>query len=490
MELKSEKELQLGREGRKKPSAMVEVEENEELASPLLADVPSSSSRKSHKSFKRTGTVWTAIAHIITGVIGSGVLSLAWSVAQLGWIAGPLGILVFGGISIISSFLLCDCYKYPDPEVGHIRNRSYSQAVRSYLGKKSMYVCEIFVQESYYGYGIAYTITSAISMRAIQRSNCFHNKGHNAPCEFGDNLYILLFGVIQILFSQIPNFHEMEWLSIVAAIMSFAYTFIGAALGLAKVIGDGKVRGDISGVSTANIAGKVWLTSQAVGDIAFAYTYNIILLEIEDTLKGPPPENRTMKKASTAAILLTTFFFLFCGCFGYAAFGNQAPGNILTGFGFYEPYWLVDFANVCIVLHLIGGYQVYSQPLFAAAERWIAKKLPDSELINKNFTLKLPLLPGLQLNVLRLCFRTAYVASTTALAMLFPYFNQVLGVLGALNFWPLAIYFPVEMYLVQNNIRAWTGLWVILQTFRVLCLVCTIFAFIGSLEGIINSKLT
>ncbi|MCL7046262.1 hypothetical protein MKW94_005586, partial [Papaver nudicaule] len=36
---------------------------------------------------KRTGTLLTASAHIITAVIGSGVLSLAWAIAQLGWIA-------------------------------------------------------------------------------------------------------------------------------------------------------------------------------------------------------------------------------------------------------------------------------------------------------------------------------------------------------------------------------------------------------------------
>ncbi|TKY53479.1 Amino acid permease 8 [Spatholobus suberectus] len=65
-----------------------------------------------------------------------------------------------------------------------------------------------------------------------------------------------------------------------------------------------------------------------------------------------------MKKASMIAILITTFFYLCCGCFRYAAFGNQTPGNLLTGFGFYEPYWLVDFANACIVLHLVGGYQI------------------------------------------------------------------------------------------------------------------------------------
>lgn len=48
---------------------------------------------------------------------------------------------------------------------------------------------------------------------------------------------MLLFGGIQLACSQIPNFHHMEWLSVVAAIMSFSYSSIGFALGLAKVIG-------------------------------------------------------------------------------------------------------------------------------------------------------------------------------------------------------------------------------------------------------------
>ena len=82
-------------------------------------------------------------------------------------------------------------------------------------------------------------------------------------------------------------------------------------------------------------------------------------MNLKDTLKSPPPENETMKKASATALVVTTFFYLCCGGFGYAAFGEDTPGNLLTGFGFYEPYWLVDFANACVVLHLVGGYQVF-----------------------------------------------------------------------------------------------------------------------------------
>lgn len=84
--------------------------------------------------FGCVGSLWTAIAHIITGVIGSGVLSLAWSMAQLGWIAGPLSMLLFAVITIVSAFLLCDSYRSPDPEIGSIRNRSYLDAVRLNLG--------------------------------------------------------------------------------------------------------------------------------------------------------------------------------------------------------------------------------------------------------------------------------------------------------------------------------------------------------------------
>ena len=73
---------------------------------------------------------------------------------------------------------------------------------------------------------------------------------------------------------------------------------------------------------------------------------------------------------------------------------------------------------------------------------------------------------------------------------MFPYFNQVLGVLGAVNFWPLAIYFPVEMYLVQKKIGAWTRKWIVLRTFSFVCFIVTVVALIGSLEGLISAKLS
>jgi amino acid permease len=94
-----------------------------------------SSSNTSLKNTRQThaGTLVTASAHIITAVIGSGVLSLAWAVAQLGWVIGPVVLVAFSAITWFCSSLLADCYRAPDPVHGK-RNYTYGQAVRAYLG--------------------------------------------------------------------------------------------------------------------------------------------------------------------------------------------------------------------------------------------------------------------------------------------------------------------------------------------------------------------
>ncbi|KAL8256506.1 hypothetical protein R6Q59_031573 [Mikania micrantha] len=448
--------------------------DNEEQEKPLLQNSPHTC----------TGTIWTALAHIITGVIGSGVLSLAWSMAQLGWIGGPFCLLLFAFFTLVSAYFISDIHLYSNPKNGiTTMNGSYLQAVRTVLGYKNGLVCGCLVYFSVFKTGVVYTITSSISMRAIKQSNCYHEKGHEAACDFSDTYYMLMFGMVQILASQIPNIFHTKWLSFIASIMSFTYSLIGMGLALAQVIAKGKIEGTINGISTTNPTQKIWLAAQALGDIAFSYTFSLILLEIQSTLKTPLSQKVTMKKASTIAVFTTTVFYLLCGGFGYAAFGDLTPGNLLTGFGFYEPYWLVDFGNACIALHLVGGYQIYSQTLFAIVERWYAEKYPESAFAKDVRSVKV-----FRLNPLRLCFRTIYVILTTAVGMLFPYFNEVLAFAGSVIFWPLTIYFPVEMYFVQKKIEPWSGTRILLRIYTIFCLVVTIFTLAGSIEGLIAKR--
>ncbi|KAF7840145.1 amino acid permease 4-like [Senna tora] len=430
---------------------------------------------------QRTGSVWTGSSHIITAVIGSGVLSLGWAICQLGWIAGPSVMIMFSLVTFYTSTLLSDCYRTGDPISGK-RNYTYMQAVRSILGGFSVTLCGIFQYLNLVGIAIGYTIAASISMMAIKRSNCFHNSGGKNPCHMSSNPYMISFGVIQIFLSQIPNFDQIWWLSIVAALMSFTYSSIGLALGIAKVVETGSFKGSLTGISIGSVTEtqKIWRSFQALGDIAFAYSYAAVLIEIQDTLRSPPSEAKTMKKATKISIAVTTTFYILCGCMGYAAFGDKAPENLLTGFGFYNPFWVIDIANAAIVIHLVGAYQVFSQPIFAFIEQWASQAQFD--LFNTE-TIKIPLIPGLNLSPFRLFWRTCFVVFTTVVSMLLPFFNDVVGIIGALGFWPLTVYFPVEMYIAQKKIPKWSGKWVCLQILSVACLMVSIVAALGSLAG-------
>lgn len=112
------------------------------------------------ESFWVLGSVWTASAHIITAVIGSGVLSLAWATAQLGWLAGPVVMLLFSAVTYFTSSLLAACYRSGNPISGK-RNYTYMDAVRSNLGKYKKNRSRNWTME----------------IRSEQKHNIFHSSG-------------------------------------------------------------------------------------------------------------------------------------------------------------------------------------------------------------------------------------------------------------------------------------------------------------------------
>lgn len=267
----------------------------------------------------------------------------------------------------------------------------------------------------------------------------------------------------------------------------------------------------------------------------------LIYLLLQDTLKSTKPENKVMKKANVMAVSTTTIFYLMCGCFGYAAFGNNAPGNLLTGFGFYEPFWLVNLANVFIVVHLVGAYQVsfhfspllsfimfeiikglfhfifvslfslhifcsknenqkvqvqciqkisngfgqvFSQPIFSAFESWASERWPKFKFVTGEYPVHINKKIKFDVNFLRLIWRTLFVIVSTILAMAVPFFNDLLAFLGALGFWPLTVFFPVEMYITQKRVRRWTCMWIWLQIMSVGCFLVGLAAACGSIQGL------
>ncbi|GLT85476.1 hypothetical protein SLE2022_036660 [Rubroshorea leprosula] len=278
------------------------------------------------------------------------------------------------------------------------------EAVRSYLGGTKYKACG-WVQYIYLsGMIVGYTITASISMVAIRESNCFHRRGHDGdPCKFANNPNMIALGILEILVSQTPTFTTSHgsppslarcchvfWVCIDrnrTSLLQSSSNQVYCTMTL-SLTGKGE-RTSLTGMEVGvgfSAVDKVWTMLRAVGDMAFAFAYSTVLIEIQETLRSSPPENQTMKKANTIGVSTATTLCLFCSCLGYAAFGDRALGNFLTGFGFYEPFWLVDLANVFIVVHLVEAYQgVLAQTVFSVVEAWLYSLWPESNLITKEY---------------------------------------------------------------------------------------------------------
>lgn len=76
------------------------------------------------------------------------------------------------------------------------------------------------------------------------------------------------------------------------------------------------------------------------------------------------------------------------------------------------------------------------------------------------------------------------MVAATVLAMAMPFFNDVLALLGAIGYWPLTVYFPIEMYIAQNKIQRLSFKWVGLQILNISCLIVALVAAGGSVQGV------
>ncbi|XP_039156277.1 amino acid permease 4 [Eucalyptus grandis] len=440
--------------------------------------LPLCASRRSDDegSHKRTGNVWTASANIIVVMmVGTGVLSPARGIAQLGWIAGPAVILFFSLVGYYTSRFLSDCYRTGDPNTGD-RNSTYMESVHSILGGANVKACGFLQYMTLFRNAIGCIVEASLCMTAIKYNKCLNGSNWENGCSTSSNPYMIIFAVTEILLSQIPDFNQIRWISVVAAVMLVTNSLIGLGLGITQLVDNGS----FNSIFKVTGVGDETETFRALGGIATAYSFSQILIETQDTIGSPPSEAKTMKKAISRSTALMTTIYMLCGCIFYAAFGEATPENFLLELGVDKP-WLSDISNAVMAIYLVGAYQVNSQPILAFVEKWADQRWRGSELIAKEIKIPVPRLGQYNMNLFRLVWRTAFVILTTVISMLVPFvFNEVVDIIS-LGFWPLMVYFPVEMYIRQKKIRRWSTKWVYLQMLSMTCLVISIMATVGSI---------
>ncbi|KAJ6999469.1 hypothetical protein NC653_010238 [Populus alba x Populus x berolinensis] len=180
--------------------------------------------------------------------------------------------------------------------------------------------------------------------------------------------FIMIFPSVHFVFSHLPSFNSITAVSLAAGVI---YSTIAWVLSWHK-----GVQPDVQYTSRASTnTGQMFDRFSALGDIAFAFAGHSVALEIQATIPSTPgkPSKKPMWKGVVVAYLAVALCFLPVSFIGYWVFGNKVEDNILLSLE--KPRWLVAVANLFVVIHVIGSYQVFAMPVFVIMEAFLVLKM-------------------------------------------------------------------------------------------------------------------
>lgn len=112
------------------------------------------------------------------------------------------------------------------------------------------------------------------------------------------------------------------------------------------------------GYKAKSTSGTVFGFFNALGEVAFAYAGHNVVLEIQATIPSTPekPSKGPMWRGVIVAYIVVALCYFPVALIGYYIFGNSVDDNILISLE--KPSWLIAMANMFVVIHVIGSYQV------------------------------------------------------------------------------------------------------------------------------------
>lgn len=403
-----------------------------------------------------------AAFHNITAMVGAGVLGLPSAMVYLQWPAGITIMLVAWLATIYGLWQLIELHEIK----GRRFNRYHElgqYALGPRLGLWTVIPCQLIVM---IGLDIVYCVTAGKAMYYVYQHTCDGYETHTCR-SFGLSCWIVIFAVIQMLLSMVPNFHKLSAISLLAAVMSISYSTI--AIGVSAHAG--RQPGAEYNLNGFTKAEGVFGIFNALGTIAFAYGGHNVVLEIQSTIPSNPKagvENPTAKPMMFGvwiAYALVAYCYFGVGFAGYHAFGSKTGSQIMYSLG--HPIWVICVAEIMIIIHVCGSFQVYAMPVYDMIEYQLVKRgVPNG-------------FPT------RLVYRTAYIIIVAFIGMTIPFFGDLLGFIGALGFGPSTYCFPSMFWLAikKPGPSSW-HFWA--SWFCILCgVIITLLGAIGGMQGII-----
>ncbi|KAL3720369.1 hypothetical protein ACJRO7_005225 [Eucalyptus globulus] len=398
---------------------------------------------------------WYSAFHNVTAMVGAGVLSLPYAMSELGW--GP-GVAVLVLSWVITLYTLWQMVEMHEMIPGRRFDRYHELGQYAFGEKLGLYIVvpqQLVVEV---GVNIVYMVTGGKSLQKFHDTVCSKCK------KLKTTYFIMIFASVQFVLSHLPNFNSISGVSLTAAVMSLSYSTIAWGASVDK----GVQQSVNYSYRSSTMPGKVFDFFSAMGDVAFAYAGHNVVLEIQATIPSTPekPSKGPMWRGVIVAYIVVALCYFPVALIGYWMFGKSVEDDILISLN--KPKWLIAMANMFVVIHVIGSYQVYAMPVFDMIETVLVKKLHFKPT-----------------GTLRFVARNVYVAFTMFVAITFPFFSGLLSFFGGFAFAPTTYFLPCIMWLAIYKPRkfslSWWSNWVCI----IVGLLLMILSPIGGLRQII-----
>ncbi|GMH31221.1 hypothetical protein Nepgr_033064 [Nepenthes gracilis] len=403
---------------------------------------------------------WYSTFHTVTAMVGAGVLSLPYAMAYLGWGPGTMVMFISWCVTLHTMWQMIQLHECIP---GTRFDRYYDLGQYAFGPKLGPWIVlpqQLIVQV---GCDIVYMVTGGKCLKKFMETAC------TSCTRLRQSYWIIIFGSIHFLLSQLPNFNSVSGVSLAAAVMSLCYSTI-AWVGCLE-------RGQVENVSYAykktSSLDYMFRVFNSLGQISFAYAGHAVALEIQATIPSTPdkPSKIPMWKGALGAYFINAICYFPVALIGYWAFGQDVEDNVLVALR--RPGWLIASANLMVVIHVIGSYQVYAMPVFALLEKLFVKRL--------NFP------PGI---TLRLITRSTYVALTLFLGVTFPFFGDLLGFFGGFGFAPTSYFLPSIIWLIIKKPKRYSASWMTNWSCIFIGVFIMLASTIGGLRNIIIDSST
>ncbi|KAF6255805.1 amino acid transmembrane transporter [Scenedesmus sp. NREL 46B-D3] len=409
----------------------------------------------------REGHWYSSAFHNVTAMVGAGVLGLPYTFVYLGWGGGMLVMLLSLVISWYTFYELVHLHEVPHPTQPGIRpprrlNRYHELTQHAWGVVRGSWAILPFQVAVMSGLGVTYTVTGGSSLASLARRH-----GHFGVSKTG---CIVAFSAGQVLLSQLPSFNDLSWMSGVGALMSLVYSVIAVALSIGQATSRSQEQQPSyeRGTPAESRSEFLFGVFNAVATVCFAWGGHNVALEIQATLPHPPSTVEPMMRGVNLAYLLAFACYFGVTIAGYAVFGNAVAENVLESIG--QPLSLISLAEMCVVLHVAASCQVYSFPMYDMIQQGLWRR-------------------GIRLSTsASRLMRVAYVLLICFVAVLLPFFGDLMGLVGAVGVTPTTFLMPAILWLYLKRPPRSSIAFVGNVAIIVLCMLVGILGTVGSLH--------